>query len=83
VLLVLGVLIKQALHLTTFDDMLVDDFESVFGLHLSIESVIGKNLHDGAFFAEAEATGGHHLNIVGKVLFLQDLNKIFSDFGAF
>ena len=83
VLLVLGVLIEQALHLTAFDDVLVDDFEGVFGLHLGVEGVVGKNLHDGAFLAEAEATGGHDLNIVGKVLFLQNLDEILSDFGAF
>ena len=81
--LVLGVLIEQALHFSTFDDVLVDDLEGVFGLHLGVEGVIGKNLHDGAFLAEAEATGGHDLHIVGKVLLLQNLNEILSDFGAF
>ena len=83
VFLVLGVFIKQTLHFSTLDDVLVHNFEAIFRGHLGVESVIGKDLHDGAFFAEAEATGGHHLNVVVKTFLSQDLLEIFFDFGAF
>ena len=60
----LGVEVEEAFDFSTLDDVLVDDLAAIFGFHLGVERVVGEHLHDGAFFAEAEAAGTHDLNIV-------------------
>ncbi len=48
-------LVQQALHLLVAEDVRVEDLGDILGLHLDVEDVVGEDLDDGTFVAEAEA----------------------------
>ncbi len=53
----LGVFVKQALHLLTLEQVLRKNLRHVFGFNFHVKGVVGENLDDRAFFAEPETTG--------------------------
>ena len=82
VLLVLRIGVEQIGHLTTLDNMLVDDALGIFGLHLCVEGVVGHNLDDGATLAEAEATGLDNLYVVAETFLGKDFLEVFDNLEA-
>ncbi len=48
-------------------------------MHLHVERALRENLDDWALFAEAEAAGDDHLDLVGKTLRLEFLLELFDD----
>ena len=62
--------------------MLLNDFGSIFGLHLGVESVVGHHLHNGALLAETEATRGDDIHLVGDTVLLESGFQVVNDFVA-
>ncbi len=78
----LGVNIEQTLHATTANDVLLNDFGSILGLHLGVEGVVGDNFHDRALLTETEATRGDHIHFVGDAVLLECGIQVVNDFVA-
>ena len=78
----LGVDIEQTLDATATNDVLLNDFGSILGLHLSVEGVVGDNLHDGTLLAETEATGGDDIHLVGNAVLLEGGIQVIYDLVA-
>ena len=68
----LGVDIEQTFDALSANDVRLDNLLGILGCDLRIERVVGNHLDDGAFLAEAEATSGHHVNLVGDFVLVDD-----------
>lgn len=71
--------IEQPFYLPSADDVFADYFFRIFGSDLRIEGIVGDNLNNRSFLAEAEASGGDYIYLVGNLVFLECLLKFFSD----
>ena len=65
----LGVGIEQPLYPLAAHDMFVDDLLHILLPHLGVEGVVGNYFHDRALFAESEAAGADHVDLLGESMF--------------
>ena len=80
--LALIVVVEQAIHDTSLDEMLLNNRVGVLRLDANIEGIFGEDLDDRSLFAETEATGTDDLNVVLKPSGFDFVLEIFGELNA-
>ena len=76
------ILVEEAFHLFSAQNVGGDNLLHILRMHGGVEGIVRDNLDNGAFFAEAEAAGNHHLHLIGHPVGGQAGAEVLHDFGT-